>query len=263
MKEIQTEQTKEITISDISWDDIINSIDTEELTDKDAEALSYLLTGYSIPESSTLANMSDSTLRRHIKENKILQDALGNKKKMMMALMLNKFQKQMMQALDVSSEFLLEDPAYSELGKSQTSIYLKKVTHAEWVIDRFFKLMNSNPLEGLSIIKDGEGDMNIILNVEGISALDYLTQGMTGKAPIATANQQPQTVSNVPLLDERGLPPYGVFGSWAYDEDGGIVCHVCGKVLKSKQAFYGHISVHNINADLYAEVYNVLFDELI
>ena len=96
-----------------------------------------------------------------------------------------------------------------------------------------------------------------------ISALDYLAQGVKGHAPLIVDNPQPEYVSNVPLLDERGLPPYGVFGSWSYSENGSIICHTCGKALKTKQAFVGHIGTHNINVDMYTEIYNVILDELI
>lgn len=250
-------------IASISWDDIINSIDTEALSEKDAEALSYMLVGYSITESANMAGVSVSTWRRHIKENPVIRNALTEKKKLMLALMLNKFQKQMMKALDVSAEFLLEDPEDFELTKNQTSIYLKKVNHAEWVMSTFMKLMNSNPLEGLNINNDGDGDVNIVLNVDGTSALDYLAKGMgAGRPSLVREEPKPEFIANEPLLDERGLPPYGVFGSWSYAENGNIVCHVCGNSYGSKQAFIGHIGTHNVNTDMYAEVYNVIWDEL-
>jgi len=262
MSEIQA-YTEEITIEDISWDDIINNIDTESLTDKDAEALSYLLVGYSIPESANMAGISPTTWRRHIKDSEVIQSALTHKKKMMLALMLNKFQKQMLRALEVSNIFLLEDPADSELGKSQTSIYLKKITHAEWVINTFMKMMNSNPLEGLSINKTGDGDVNIVLNVDGTSALDYLKRGMVGGQKLVMPEQEPQFIANVSLLDDRGLPHHGVFGSWSYTETGGIICHICGEDFRSKQAITGHIGTHNVNKDTYEEVYNVLWEEIV
>ena len=113
-------QTYEDEINNISWDTIINGIDTEQLSEKDVEALSYLLTGYTTTEAANMAGMSPSTLRRHMKENPVIQNALTEKKKLMMALMLNKFQKQMMRALEVSNDFLLSDPEDSTLGKSQT-----------------------------------------------------------------------------------------------------------------------------------------------
>lgn len=255
-----------VELSEISWDDIINSIDTEELTSKDVEALSYLLTGYSIPESATMAGMSASTLRRHLKENKIMQDALTHKKRLMLALMLNKFQKQMLTALDLSNDFLLREPLTGDddgLSKSETSIYLKQITHSEFIISKFMDLMRSNPLEGLNIKSEGDGDINIVLNVEGTSALDYLKDGIAGKSRLVVPKKPVEYISNVPMLDERGLPPYGTFGNWTYDEEGKIVCHICGVSIGSKQAMYGHIGTHNVDADTYADVYNVLWDEVL
>lgn len=214
-------QTQEENVANISWDDIINGIDTEQLSEKDVEALSYMLTGYSVVESANMAGMSPSTLRRHIKENPIIQNALTEKKKLMLALMLNKFQKQMLRALDVSNQFLLDDPEDSTLGKSQTSILLKKITHAEWVINTFMKLMSSNPLEGLNIHNDGDGNV-VVMNVEGVSALDYLKKGLEGSSSkkIVQDKREYESIANEPLLDDRGLPPYGSFGNWAYTEQG-------------------------------------------
>lgn len=257
MNDIQQYEEK-----NISWDDVINGIDTDQLSQKDVEALSLMLTGYSITEAANMAGMSPSTLRRHVKENPIIQNALTEKKKMMLALMMNKFQKQMMRALEVSNDFLLDDPADSDLGKSQTSIYLKKITHAEWVINTFMKLMNSNPLEGLNIRSEG-GDV-LVLNVDGESALDYLAKGINKRSPQLVKDQSvAEPVANEPLLDDRGLPPYGSFGNWSYSEEGKILCHVCGNYFGSKQALIGHIGTHNVNKDMYAEVYNVLWDEII
>ena len=265
MVETQIEKVEDTAAIDFDWNAIIEGIDTDQLSQTDVEALSYMLVGYSITESAKLVGISTDTLRRHINENKIIQDALTNKKKLMLALMLNKFQKQMLRAIELSSEFLLRKPPEGDdkasLSKNETSIYLKQITHAEWVMNTFMKIMSSNPLEGLSIVNEG-GDMNIVLNVEGTSALDYLKQGMQSNTRLKKEDKQTELIANIPLLTDKGLPPYGTFGSWTYDQDGAIVCHVCGESFKSKQAMYGHLRVHNMTADMYADVYNVLFDEL-
>ncbi|HDK27619.1 MAG TPA: hypothetical protein ENG48_11120 [Candidatus Atribacteria bacterium] len=263
MTELQT--TEEFDIKEFTWDSIIESIDTEDLSTQDVEALSYLLVGYSIPESATMAGMSASTLRRHLKENSIMQEALTHKKKLMLALMLNKFQKQMLTALKLSNDFLLREPTEEGegLSKSETAIYLKQITHAEFIINKFMDLMKSNPLEGLNIKHEGDGDVSlIVLNVAGTSALDYLKKGMSKQRPLIQEKPSAEFVSNVPMLDERGLPPYGTFGNWTYDEKGNIICHICGASLGSKQAMYGHIGTHNVNAETYKKVYNVLWDEI-
>ena len=124
--------------------------------------------------------------------------------------------------------------------------------------------MSSNPLEGLNIRNDGDGSVNIVLNVDGQSALDYLKDGInksSGKK-VKKDTSQYEPIANEPMLDDRGLPPYGTFGNWTYTDKGHIVCHMCGNSFSSKQAFVGHIGTHNVTKDMYSEVYNVIFDEL-
>ncbi len=243
-------------IEDITWDDIINSVDTEALEEEDVTALSYLLMGYSIPEAASKADMSASTLRRHLKENTIMQLALLEKKKLIVAFVFNQFQNRMIQALDISRDFLELDVTNTEfvISKAKTGIFNKQISHAQWVMETFMKMIDNNPLDKLNI-QNTQGNVNILLNVENASPLDYLGSKLNN--PSAT----PTCVGN-PLLDMEGRPAYGVLGDWSYNQEGKIICHICGDEIGSKQAMSNHIKAHNIELPMYEDVFNVLWSDL-
>lgn len=250
-------------LSSITWDDIVDSINTQELSPRDADALSYLIAGHSIPDAANRAGMSPDTLRRHIKESKIMQDALEQKKKLILALMIHKMRKRMIKAMEISEEFLMLDVENTEMTRDQGSLYKKKIDHAEFIIRNFQKIMMSNPLEGLNIQQTGEGEMNLMLNVAGKDGLDYIAGQISKNKQDKVERQHTiRSKSNVPLLDEDGFPPYGQFGVWAFNEEGSVMCHVCGEHFKSKQAIIGHIGTHGVDKETYKEVYNIIWSEL-
>jgi len=243
------------TIDDITWDDIIDSVDTEVLDEKDVIALSYLLMGSSVPEAANYADMSPATLRRHLEESTVMQRALSEKKKLIVAFVFNQFQQRMMQSLEISRDFLeldITDDKFT-ISKTKTGIFNKQISHAQWVMEQFMKMINNNPLDKLNI--QNTGDVNILLNVEDSSPLDYLGSKLNSPA-------QPPQYANQPMLNEEGQPMHGVLGDWSYSQEGNIVCHVCGDELSSKQAVVNHLKTHNITADMYEKIFNVLWSDL-
>ena len=244
------------TIDDITWDDVINSVDTEGLGEKDVTALSHLLMGSSIPEAASKADMSPATLRRHLEDNMIMQQALSEKKKLIVAFVFNQFQNRMMKALDVSRDFLELDVTDAEfvISKSKTGIFNKQVSHAQWVMETFMKMIDNNPLDKLNI-QNTQGNVNILLNVENSSPLDYLGSKLNNPSAVPS-------YTDTPLLDVDGRPLHGILGDWSYSQEGDIVCHVCGEEIGSKQAMINHIKVHSINPSMYEDVFNVLWSDL-
>lgn len=250
-------------LSTITWDDVIDSINTEELSRQDAEALAYLVVGHTIPDAANRAGMDATTLRRHLKDNKIMQEAINQKKKLVFALLIHKMRKRMMKAMDISEDFLMLDTLNTDMTRDQISLHNKQINHAEWVIQTFINLMKSNPLENLNIVNEGDGNISVMLNVEGKSALDYISQQMSeDDTEVKKSGKMYVGKYDDALLDDRGLPNYGTFGSWTLNEDGDIQCHVCGEFFGSKQAFVGHIGSHGIDKDIYKNTYNILWEEL-
>lgn len=262
-KYLQTVEEKS-DLSEITWDDIIDSINTQELSRKDADALSYLVIGHSIPDAANRAGMDATTLRRHIKDSQVMQDAINRKKKLVFALLIHKMRKRMLKALDISEDFLMLDISNSELTRDQISLYNKQISHAQWVIENLMKMMSNNPLENLNIVNEGDGEVNVMLNVEGKSALDYLRSEIEKSERTAGNEKGHVSVgrSSEPLLNDRGLPPHGTYGSWTLNEEGHIQCHICGEFFSTKQAFVGHIGSHGVDKKIYENTYNILWDEL-
>lgn len=247
-----------VKIEDISWDQVVNSFGEEldELTEKDQQACSYLVTGYSIPETAVEVGITAKTLRKRIKENEMMQKVISFKTKLVQEYLINEFRRQLKSSVDLSEDYLGLDAAEYEGNRDQIGLYKDQMKHARWVVDNFLKILTTSPLEGLSIINKGDGAVNVQFNLkqEKREAFDYISRKM-GEA------DEEDFGGKETLLRSGGEPNFGVFGEMSISQEGKWVCHVCGEEITPGVPFFNHILKHGLSEKQYARVYNIIWSD--
>lgn len=261
MTTLKPKKTNEITPAsvdrDLTWQDIVNSIveqvtssDITEIPDNVIRATELLLSGLSFYEVGKELGLTTATIKGWVKKYPPMALALQNGRTLLAKWRLARLEQQYLLAIDKSREILEMSLTETEGSPSTVNTKLTAVVaqQARFIIDQFTKVNNE-----ISLKSDGE---NVTLSASG-EALDYLAQQIAknrqAEEPVEATYR---IIDNglagevlAPVLDEKGNPFFGDMGSLEIDEEGKIMCHICGKHYKKLSA---HLKQkHDMDPDIY------------